>query len=66
MATVINWREMSKEKPEDGQDCLTLSTTWDCLIEGEYVAETDSFEGLMGDVGSWWAYKWVPIEEVDP
>jgi hypothetical protein len=60
---MLNWRDMSIEKPADGQRCLTKMKHG--LISGDYDANDDSFGGYYSRGMEWWASHWVPIEEAE-
>ena len=62
MSMGLNWRDIDVEKPEDGQACLTIMKHG--IIEWCYSTKDNDFGGYYWTDITWWASKWVPIEEV--
>lgn len=59
----MNWRNISEEKPIDGQDCLTKMKHG--ILQGQYSAKYDLFEGYYWTDMEWFAPEWVPVEEAN-
>lgn len=58
----MNWRSITKEQPQDGQECLTDMKHG--IISGFYNEQDKDFHGYYFTDLSWYAQRWVPIEEV--
>lgn len=59
----MNWRLMTEERPEDGQECLTKMKHG--IIQGHYDASDGTFTGYYWSDIEWWAKAWMPIEEAE-
>ena len=59
---MIRWRDIEIEKPEDYQECLTI--TKHGIIQGTYNEIGDLFSGYYWRDMEWYATKWVPIEGI--
>ena len=57
----MNWRFTKDILPADGQLCLTYMKYG--LISGKYDAENEWFTGYYSREYTWYATKWVPIED---
>lgn len=58
---MLNWRFTEEIIPADGQQCLTYMKYG--LLSGEYDAEANEFSTYLGQEFTWYATKWVPIED---
>ena len=58
---MFNWRDIQIEKPENGQNCLCEMKHG--LISGYYETKDNTFTGYYFTDITWYASKWIPIEE---
>jgi hypothetical protein len=59
----MNWIETDKQKPADGQECITRMKHG--FISGQYCEEDNTFCGYYWRDMEWWAQQWMPIEWMD-
>lgn len=59
----VKWRKIVDEQPEDGQKCLTDMKHG--VISGFYSAKERTFTGYYFNDIEWYAYRWIPFEELN-
>lgn len=62
-SNAIKWRNLSEEKPYDGQLCLTKMKHG--IISGYYSAKDNDFGAYYWRDMEWFGTYWVPFEEVE-